>query len=194
MKINFPEIFILASGSPRRKQLLSDLGLNFEVIQTNVDEDFPDHLAKEQIPLFLAEKKALSIPAVKAENQTIIAADTIVWINNKVLNKPESREEAFEMLSEISGNTHTVYTGVCLRRKDSIKSFFCSTEVTFRKMSAEELFFYIDNFKPFDKAGAYGAQDWIGLVGIEKLNGCYFNVMGLPVRDLYLQLQNFSKE
>jgi septum formation protein len=191
MKFHFSEKFILASGSPRRKQLLNDLGLNFEVYLTNVDEDFSSGLTKEEIPLFLAEKKALAVPNSLAENHTIIAADTIVWINEKVLNKPQNFHEAFEMISEISGNKHTVFTGVCLRRKEHIKSFYCATEVTFRKLIPEEIIFYIDNFKPFDKAGSYGAQDWIGLVGIEKLNGCYFNVMGLPVRDLYLQLQSF---
>ncbi len=191
MKFHFPEKFILASGSPRRKQLLSDLGLNFEVYQTNTDEDFSNNLIKQEIPLFLAEKKALSVPALLAENHTIIAADTIVWINDRVLNKPQNYKEAFEMISEISGNKHTVFTGVCLRKKNQIKTFFCATEVTFRNLIPEEINFYIENYKPYDKAGSYGAQDWIGLVGIEKLNGCYFNVMGLPVRDLYLQLQSF---
>ena len=194
MNVVFKQKFILASGSPRRKQLLSDLGLDFEVYQSNVDEDFPEHLRKEEIPLFLAEKKASSLPSDLAENHTLIAADTIVWINNKVLNKPANAEEAFAMLTELSGKTHTVFTGVCLRRKEKLKTFFCSTEVTFRQLHSDEIHFYINHYQPFDKAGSYGAQDWIGLVGIQKLDGCYFNVMGLPVRDLYLQLQNFPAD
>lgn len=191
MNINFHEKFILASGSPRRKQLLTDLGLNFEVYHTNANEDFPEHLKKEDIPLFLAEKKALAVPELMATEHTIIAADTIVWIHDKVLNKPETFQEAFNMISEISGKQHTVYTGVCLRRKQQTKTFFCATEVTFRQLNGDEINYYIEKYQPYDKAGSYGAQDWIGLVGIEKINGCYFNVMGLPVRDLYLQLQNF---
>jgi septum formation protein len=193
MKIIFPEKFILASGSPRRKQLLTDLGLNFEVHQTNANEDFPEHLEREEIPLFLAEKKALAVPDSLTAEHTIIAADTIVWIHDKVLNKPENFQEAYNMISEISGKQHTVFTGVCLRRSQQIKTFFCATEVSFRHLNDDEINFYIEKYQPYDKAGSYGAQDWIGLVGIEKINGCYFNVMGLPVRDLYLQLQCFHR-
>jgi len=192
MKLQFNQKFILASGSPRRQQLLNDLGISFTVFVSNTEEDFPLNLTKENIPLFLAEKKANSVPENIAQNHTIIAADTIVWLENTVLNKPENKDEALSMLNRLSGKKHTVYTGVAIKKNGFVETFFCATDVTFRTLKNEEILFYFENYQPYDKAGSYGAQDWIGLVGIEKIEGCYFNVMGLPVRDLYLHLQKFE--
>jgi len=183
--------FILASGSPRRKQLLENLGLNFTVVVTDTDETITENLKREEIPLYLSRKKAEAVPAFLTENAVIIAADTIVWIDEHVMNKPSNEREAMLMLEKLSGRTHQVYTGVTLRDAQKTKSFFSVTSVTFRELSKSEIAFYIENYKPFDKAGSYGAQDWIGLIAIESITGSYFNVMGLPVDKLYLELKSF---
>lgn len=180
---------ILASKSPRRQQLIQGLELEYEVRTYEVDESFPQHLQAEQIALYLAEKKANAYHHPLLENEILITADTIVWINNHVLNKPESPEEAFNMLNEICGTTHLVFTGVCLRSQNTIVSFFDSSEVTIKDISDEEKWHYINHYKPFDKAGGYGIQDWFGYIAVEKINGCFYNVMGLPIGKLYDQLK-----
>lgn len=182
---------ILSSKSPRRQQLLEQLGLKFTVRTKDTDEDFSEHLIAQEIPIYLSQKKADAFKDELLKNELIITADTIVWIGNKVLNKPADKEEAFEMLSLLNGRMHQVYTGVCLSSIDKKISFFDETKVWFKKLSDNELNFYINNYKPFDKAGSYGAQDWIGLVGVEKIEGSYFNVMGLPVHKLYDELKKF---
>lgn len=183
--------FILASGSPRRKQLLESLGLKFTVVITDTDETTSPSLQPEEIPLFLSRKKAEAVPEHLINDNIIIAADTIVCLDQHVMNKPSDEKEALFMLEKLSGKTHQVYTGVTLRDSVKIKSFFSVTSVTFRELNKTEIEFYIQNYKPLDKAGSYGAQDWIGLVAIESITGSYFNVMGLPVDKLYQELKTF---
>lgn len=183
--------FILASKSPRRQFLLKDLGLNFEVHTKEVDESFSPDLKAEQIPLYLAEKKAMAFDAELKENTIVITADTIVWVNGQVLNKPEDYADAVRMLQLLSGKMHEVYTGVCLRSKNKMKTFYSLTKVYFKNLSLEEIEHYVTNYKPYDKAGAYGAQEFIGYIAIEKIEGSYFNVMGLPLRELYEELLIF---
>lgn len=182
---------ILASKSPRRQQLLQGLGLDFEIRTKDVDESFPDELKAQEIPLYLSKIKADAFLPELAENEVLITADTVVWINDHVMNKPESREEAIAMISELSGHEHSVYTGVSITSKDKQVSFYDHTLVTFSEMTEQEIAHYIDVYKPYDKAGAYGAQDWIGLTAIRSLRGSYFNVMGLPVDLVYQELKKF---
>ena len=179
---------ILASGSPRRRELLSAMGLSFEVVSTDVDESFDPKLKGPEIPMYLSEKKALSLKEKLQPEDVVIAADTIVWTDHGVLNKPIDINDAERMLKQLSGKPHIVYTAVTLLTMSSIKSFYDETEVTFAALSAEEIHYYIETCKPFDKAGSYGAQDWIGLAKIESLRGSYFNVMGLPTHKLYAEL------
>jgi septum formation protein len=183
---------ILASKSPRRQYLLKELGLNFEVHTKDVDESFPDDLKAEEIPLYLCQKKADAFDEELTDNTIVITADTIVWIDGQVLNKPENYEDAVRMLKMLSGKKHQVYTGVCLKSKNTTKSFYAQTDVYFKTLSQEEIDYYITNFNPYDKAGAYGAQEWIGYIAVEKIEGTYFNVMGLPVREVYEALLNFK--
>ncbi|CAN5838326.1 Maf-like protein [soil metagenome] len=183
--------FILASKSPRRQFLLTELGIPFELVTKEVDESFPDHLQKDEIPLFLARKKADAFQRDLDEKTIVITADTIVWINDHVLNKPENAEEASVMLRELSGNRHEVFTGVCLKSAKKEIAFSVRTVVYFRELTAGEINYYISKYKPFDKAGAYGAQEFIGYIGVEKIEGSYFNVMGLPVKELYEELVKF---
>ena len=182
---------ILASGSPRRKELLGAMGLTFDVVSTNVDESFDENLKGWEIPMYLSEKKAHSLKENLCANDIVISADTIVWTNDGVLNKPADRDDAKRMLKTLSGKTHTVYTAVTLMNLTAMKTFYDATEVTFGVLSAEEIDYYIEACKPFDKAGSYGAQDWIGVTKIESLRGSYFNVMGLPTHKLYTELQQF---
>jgi len=190
--INFDHYnIILASQSPRRQQLLKDMGFHFKVMVTDLDEVYPLEMPVFEIPVYLAEMKANAIANELTDNTMIIAADTIVAIGNKVLGKPKDTKDAFEILRQISGRMHQVITGVCLKTSVKQKSFFTESHVYFRHLSDEELNYYITNFKPFDKAGAYGVQEWIGYVGIERIEGSYFNVMGLPTQRLYKELINF---
>ncbi len=182
---------ILASKSPRRQYLLKELGFNFEVHTKEVDESFPENLIAQEIPLYLCRKKAEAFDKELSDNTIVITADTIVWIDNQVLNKPKNYEDAVRMLKMLSGKKHEVYTGVCLKSKHKTKTFYALTHVYFKKVSQEEIEYYVNNFNPYDKAGAYGAQDWIGYIAIEKIEGSYFNVMGLPVKELYEELLNF---
>lgn len=182
---------ILASKSPRRQQLLKGLAIEFDIRTLDVDESFPAALQREEIPLFLSKVKAQAFKETMADDEIIITADTVVWVNDHVLNKPEDRDDAMKMLGELSGNTHIVYTGVTVMSKEKSISFVDSTEVDFRELDNQELEYYIDSFQPYDKAGAYGVQEFIGYIGIKELRGSYFNVMGLPVHRLYEILKEY---
>lgn len=179
---------ILGSGSPRRQQLLKDAGFEFKVQSLNADESFSPQLKAEQIALYLCEKKAAAFPTKLAADELLITADTIVWVDNIVLNKPEGEFEAKQMLQLLSGKMHQVFTGVCITGAGKKISFTDETKVWFKHLSEAEIDFYIKNYKPFDKAGSYGAQDWLGLIGVDKIEGSYFNVMGLPVHRVYEEL------
>jgi septum formation protein len=183
--------FILASKSPRRQFLLKDLGLEFEVHTKEVDESFPEDLKAQEIPLYLCQKKADAFDKDLKDNTIVITADTIVWIHGQVLNKPENYEDAVRMLQLLSGKMHEVYTGVCIKSKHKTKVFYSLTNVYFKSLTADEIDYYIKNFHPYDKAGAYGAQEWIGYIAVERIEGSYFNVMGLPLRELYEELLRF---
>ena len=182
---------LLASASPRRQQLLSDLGIQFKVMNLNVEEQFPEKLQRESIPLYLSRLKAEAAKAKLGENELVITADTIVWLGNQVLNKPADLAQARWMLNRLSGRTHEVITAVCLTSLKKSLSFYVVTEVVFRTLKEEEILYYTETFRPLDKAGAYGIQEWIGYVGVEKIDGSYFNVMGLPVKELYEELLAF---
>ena len=181
---------ILASQSPRRQELLRGLNIPFEVQTIDVEEDFPDELSAEEIPCYLAEKKAKAYSL--AENTMLITADTIVWLENRVLGKPRDRAEAVKMLTELSGKTHEVITGVCITTKAKRKTFFDVSRVRFAELSQEEIEFYVENFRPYDKAGAYGIQEWIGYIGAEYIEGSFYNIMGLPIQRLYAELKNWE--
>jgi septum formation protein len=182
---------ILASKSPRRQELIKGLELPFEVITYEVDESFPSHLTKHEIPTYLANKKADAFPLTLKENEILLTADTVVWVNNHVLNKPETEQESFEMLKEICGNTHEVFTGVCLKSNNKTVTLYDRSEVSIKQLLDDEIWHYIKNYKPFDKAGSYGIQDWFGYTAVEKINGCFYNVMGLPVNKIYDTLKAF---
>lgn len=178
---------ILASNSPRRQQFFKDLKLSFVVETKGVEEIYPKELEKEAIPDYLADLKAQPFNNL-SEKDLLITSDTIVWHQNKALGKPKDKREAFSILSALSGNTHAVITSVSIKSKNFQKIFNDTTLVTFKELTKEEIEYYIDNYEPFDKAGAYGIQDWIGKIGITNIEGCYFNVMGLPVQKLYKEL------
>jgi septum formation protein len=182
---------ILASRSPRRQQLLSELGLTFEIRILDFKEDYPDELNGSEIAEFLAYKKARYFKGNISDNDIVITADTIVWCSDKVLDKPSGYNEAFEILQAISGKTHDVITGVTFFSNFGDHTFSDTTKVTFANLSDEEIDFYIKEFKPYDKAGAYGIQEWIGLAGITSIEGSYFNVMGLPVQKVYTELKKY---
>jgi septum formation protein len=182
---------ILASRSPRRQQLLRDLGLEFDVVIKEYSETYPENLNGEEIARYVARQKAISFRNEISDNEIVIAADTIVWCNNMVLGKPLNYEDAVRILKEISGNTHEVITGVSLFSLSGEVTFSESTKVTFEPLSDEEIVYYVDKFKPYDKAGAYGIQEWIGIIACSHIDGSYFNVVGLPVQRLYAELQKF---
>jgi len=182
---------ILASRSPRRQQLLKELGLKFDIVIREYSESYPEGLDGEAIARHIAYRKAITFTGELSDNEIVITADTIVWCNGRVLGKPLNYEEAVSILKEISGNTHEVITGVTLFSSFKEKTFSVSTKVTFETLSPEEINFYVDKFKPYDKAGAYGIQEWIGLVACSGIDGSYFNVVGLPVQKLYKELQRF---
>jgi septum formation protein len=185
--------FILASRSPRRQQLLSELGIIFETRILDFEEDYPDELSGYEIAEFLSFKKAQYFKGNISDNEIVITADTIVWCCNEVLDKPLGYQEAFEILHKISGKTHDVITGVTFLSNFGYRTFSETTKVTFANLTDEEIDFYIKEFKPYDKAGAYGIQEWIGLAGITSVEGSYFNVMGLPVQKLYTELKIYIK-
>jgi len=182
---------ILASKSPRRHELLAGLDLPFEVVIHEVDEVFPEGLSMEEIPVYLAKLKAVPFYGELSENTLVITADTIVWIDGMVLGKPNDYEHACEMLRHLSGKKHVVVTGVCLTTKDKQVAFAATTDVYFKDLSDAEIDYYLKNYHPYDKAGSYGVQEWIGYIAIERIEGSYFNVMGLPVQRLYEELQKF---
>lgn len=182
---------VLASKSPRRKQLLTDLGIKFSIVTKDTDESFPVGMQVSSVPEYLAEKKALAFEKEIDGKQLIITADTIVMQDGMILTKPENDKHAKEILQCLSGNKHQVITGVCLFSEKKKVVFSVSTDVWFKKLTSEEIDYYIKNYKPFDKAGAYGIQEWIGYVGIYRIDGSYFNVMGLPVQQVYEQLSKF---
>lgn len=180
---------ILASNSPRRKELLAGLGVDYEVrTLPDVDESYPETLQGADIPLYIAKEKADAYVAMMQPGELMITADTIVWLDGKVLGKPRDREDALQMLRTMSGRTHEVFTGVCITTTDWQRSFTAQTEVHFATLSEEEIAYYVDNFQPMDKAGAYGVQEWIGFIGVENISGSYYNIMGLPVQKLYREL------
>ena len=183
--------FVLASKSPRRQDLLKGIVPEFDIMLRDTAESYPATLQGAQIVEHLAKLKASAFEGELAYNQLLITADTIVWIDNQVLGKPKNRDVAIEMLRQLSGRKHTVYTGVCLKTTQKERVFSAATDVYFRQLSDDEIAYYVDTYKPFDKAGSYGIQEWIGYVGIERIDGSYFNVMGLPVQRLYQELKKF---
>lgn len=190
LNLNDKEI-VLASKSPRRQLLLKELGIKFSVKTKDTEENYPENLKKEEVALFLSKLKADAfIPELK-ENQLVITSDTIVCLGNRIIGKPKDRDDAFDMLSDLSGKMHEVATAVTLTSTAKQKSFFVKTEVYFKPLTNFEIDYYINTFKPFDKAGSYGIQEWIGYIGVEKIVGSYFNVMGLPLKELYEELENF---
>jgi septum formation protein len=184
---------ILASKSPRRQNLFKGFGLEFETIVKEIDEDdYPAGLEDKKIPEYLAEKKAEAFGIESMSAKTlVITADTMVFLDEHVLNKPGSRDEAKKMLKILSGKMHQVVTGICLKTKEKTRTFSVTTDVYFRELSEEETEYYIDTYKPYDKAGAYGAQEWIGYIGIDRISGSYFNVVGLPTHRLYEEMKMF---
>lgn len=180
---------ILASGSPRRQQFLRDLGIDFTIQVKDVEEVYPASLKRNEITDYLAGLKANAFTNL-AENELVITSDTIVWLENAPLEKASNDQEAFEMLQKMSGKMHEVFTSVSIKSAYFQRIFHDTTKVFFKELSEEEIWYYIKNYQPFDKAGAYGIQEWIGFIGIEKIEGSYFNVMGLPVHKLYKELMN----
>ena len=188
---NYPYHLILGSGSPRRQELLKSLGFDFAVKAINADESFPHNLKAQEIPLYLAEKKAKAYPHQLKDSELLITSDTIVWCDGNVLNKPADFREGKEMLNTLSGKMHQVFTAVCLKSPHKEVLFFDESKVYFKNLTNEEIEYYLHNFSPYDKAGGYGVQDWIGYIGIEKIEGSFYNVMGLPVKNLYEELIKF---
>jgi septum formation protein len=183
---------VLASASPRRHYLLKGLGVDFVVQTVDVEEKYPSNLKLDEVAVYLAELKSNAFPKEKMpENTLLITADTIVIQDNTIVHKPKDREEAVEMLNKLSNSMHEVITGVCIRSLTKKKSFSSKSAVFFNKLSQEEIEYYVDNYKPYDKAGAYGIQEWIGYIGIRHIEGSYFNVMGLPTQTLYRELIHF---
>jgi septum formation protein len=181
---------ILGSNSPRRKEILKSAGFEFEIEVREIDETFDPNLKNEEIPLFLAKQKALVFQDF-SEASLVLTADTVVVIDNKTLNKPESDAEAREMLKLLSNGKHSVYTACCLKNGDAFTCFYDKTDVYFKTLTNSEIAYYIEKHKPFDKAGAYGVQDFIGMIGIEKIEGSFYTVMGLPIHLVYTHLQPF---
>lgn len=181
---------ILASNSPRRKELLGGLDLVFQVkVIPGLEESYPESLPARQIPAYLAEQKASAYLDSLEDNDLLITADTIVWNNNQVIGKPADRDEAIAMIRSLSGHEHQVITGVCLTTKSFKKTFSVTSSVRFAELTDEEIIYYVDKYRPFDKAGAYGIQEWIGYVAVENIEGSFYNVMGLPVQRLYKELK-----
>ena len=183
---------LLGSKSPRRQELLKALGLHYSLIELDVDEIYPPHLQGAEIARFLCELKA---DAYKADllptDSILVTADTIVWLDGKYIGKPSGKDEAIAMLQQLSGKQHSVYSGICLKSSTRKTVFHAHTLVNFRELKQEEIEYYVDHYKPFDKAGSYGIQDWIGYIGITGIEGCYYNVMGFPVQMFYEELEKF---
>jgi septum formation protein len=187
------ERIILASRSPRRKQLLEWAEIPFDVIVKDTDEMYPASLPIDQVPVYIARNKALAVKEELSHDRLILAADTVVVLNGKVIGKPANKENAIEILSELSGQTHEVITGVVLMRDDAELAFADITEVEFHKLLPHQIEFYVEKYKPYDKAGAYAIQEWIGVVGIKRVKGDFYNVMGLPVSRVVKAILEFEK-
>lgn len=184
---------ILASGSPRRQQFFKDMHLDFEVRLKEVEEIYPNHLKASEITDFLAVLKANAFEDTLKENDILVTSDTIVWHDEKALGKPKNYEDAFQILKALSNSTHEVFTSVCIKTNTKTEILNDVTKVTFSELSDEAIAYYLENFKPYDKAGAYGIQEWIGIIGISKIEGSYSNVVGLPVQKVYEYFSNFGK-
>ena len=182
---------ILASKSPRRQSLLRGLDIDFEIRTKNIEESYPAVLKREEISLYLSELKAEAFRSELKENDILITSDTTVHLGENILEKPKDKEEAIDMLTRLAGKTHVVITAVTLTSPEKQKSFFQETKVTFTQLTNYEIEHYINLYQPFDKAGSYGVQEFLGYIGIEKLDGCYYNVMGLPLQKLYRELKTF---
>ena len=181
---------VLASNSPRRKELLAGLGLPFEVrVLEGIDESYPDELPVSEVALHIARKKANAYRRIIQEDELVVTADTVVIVGDEILGKPVDEDDAVRMLRLLSGRTHQVTTGVCLLTAAQENAFDVTTDVTFKALTDEEIHYYVSHYKPFDKAGAYGIQEWIGYIGVTSLHGSYYNVMGLPVQRIYNELQ-----
>ncbi|MEO6611331.1 MAG: Maf family protein [Chitinophagaceae bacterium] len=183
---------ILASQSPRRKQLLEWAEVPFEVVVKETDERFPPGLTPEEVAVYIARNKALAVQAQRTKEEVILAADTIVVLGENIIGKPVHREDAVSILLALSGEQHRVITGVVIRKGEQEIAFADSTEVTFHRLSVDEIEFYVDKYKPYDKAGAYAIQEWIGVVGIKSINGDFYNVMGLPVSRVVQELKRIG--
>ncbi len=183
---------ILASGSPRRQTFFKDLGLNFEVRLKSIEEIYPDHLKHHEISDYLAELKSIPFENELTENDLLITSDTIVWLEGKALGKPLDEQDAFNMIRLLSGKTHEVITSVCLKSKSKQNIVNATTKVTFKYLTDEEIWYYVKRYKPFDKAGAYGIQEWIGYIGVTHIEGSFFNVVGMPVHLVYESLLTFT--
>ena len=182
---------ILGSNSPRRKEILEEMGLKVNVMASDIDESYSENIKLHEVPIFLAEKKSKALNYLIKEKDILITADTIVLLKNKILSKPKDQFDAKKILLDLSSQIHNVITGVCIYNYKKTISFSCSTSVTFNSIEEKEIDFYIKKYKPFDKAGSYGIQEWIGLIGINKINGSYSNVVGLPSSRLYHELKRF---
>lgn len=186
---------LLGSKSPRRQTLLKALGLHYTLVETEVDEIYPPHLQGLEIARFLCELKADAFDiSLLTKDSILVTADTIVWLDGKCIGKPSDRSEAIAMLQQLSGKQHSVYSGICLKTATQKTVFHAHSKVTFRELKQEEIEFYVTHHKPFDKAGSYGIQDWIGYVGITGIEGCYYNVMGFPVQRFYEELSKFISD
>lgn len=183
---------ILASGSPRRQQFFRDLDLDFEIRLKDIEEIYPENLQGVEITNFLAQLKANAFDGEITNKELLITSDTIVWHNGKALGKPKDYDDAFEILKSLSGATHEVMTSVCFKSVGKAETIYDVTKVTFSLLTDDDIRYYLDNYKPFDKAGAYGIQEWIGLVGISKIEGSYTNVVGLPTEKVYQYLNSYS--
>lgn len=180
---------ILSSNSPRRKELFAGLGIDFEVrVISGIDESYPSDIPLKDVPQYIAKEKAAAYDI--ATDELVVTADTVVIVDNEILGKPVDEDEARKMLRKLSGRSHEVITGVCLTTCELQRSFVVTSEVTFKKLSEEEIEYYVKNYHPLDKAGAYGIQEWIGYIGVTSLYGSYFNVMGMPVQRIYEELRN----
>lgn len=184
-----PYHILLASQSPRRQELLTKLDASFEIVKVEVEEVYPPALKKEEVALYLCKLKADAFAGYIPESSVLVTADTIVCVDDFILGKPAAAADAMRMLRILSGRKHDVITAVCIRTEKIEKAFYVTSSVYFKPLSEEDITYYVNKYKPFDKAGAYGVQEWIGLVGIERIEGSYFNVMGLPVKELYEEIK-----
>ena len=183
---------ILASGSPRRQQFFKEMDLHYTIRLKEIEEIYPEHLQAEEITNFLAELKANAFENELKENDVLVTSDTIVWLNGKALGKPKDYDDAFQILQQLANQTHEVITSVCLKSIDKTDVFHCVTKVTFANLSDEAIRYYLDNYKPFDKAGSYGIQEWIGMAKIKKIEGSFYTIMGLPTHLVYSILKDFE--